>query len=206
MNNQEGYNQWAASYDIVANKTRDLEAIALRETLPTISFSDVLELGCGTGKNTVWLSEHAGDVTAVDFSIEMVNKAKEKAGMQNVQFRQLDITSEWKLPSNYVDLVTASLVLEHIEKLDHIFKEASQVLKDQGHFYCGELHPFRQYEGSKARFEKHGETLVLDCFTHHISDYFSAATSGGFECIMIQEYFDEGEQLPRLLSMVFRKK
>ena len=31
MNNREAYNSWSESYDTVENKTRDLEARALRE-------------------------------------------------------------------------------------------------------------------------------------------------------------------------------
>ncbi|HMJ48789.1 MAG TPA: class I SAM-dependent methyltransferase [Ferruginibacter sp.] len=207
MNNQEGYNQWAATYDTVVNKTRDLEAIAFGEILSTISFSRVLELGCGTGKNTKWLSAHAKNVTAFDFSSEMVNKAKEKCTMHNVTFLQQDISEKWVIAKTPFDLITASLVLEHIKNLDHIFNEATNALKQQGCFYLGELHPFKQYEGSKARFEKNGETLLLDCFTHHISDYFTTALNNGFECIQLKEYFDEkAGGIPRLLSMLFRKK
>lgn len=76
MNNRNGYDQWAESYDDIINKTRDLEGLALIEILSHIPFSMVLEIGCGTGKNTEWISEHARQIIAVDFSIEMVNKAK----------------------------------------------------------------------------------------------------------------------------------
>ena len=53
---QHGYNQWAASYDAVENKTRDLDKTATQTVLKDISFSNILELGCGTGKNTIWLA------------------------------------------------------------------------------------------------------------------------------------------------------
>ena len=77
MNTQQAYNVWALQYDTNDNKTRDLEAQALRETLGTISFDNCLEIGCGTGKNTGWLiSSKAKSVTAVDFSDEMLAKGK----------------------------------------------------------------------------------------------------------------------------------
>ena len=206
MNNMDGYNDWATSYDTVVNKTRDLEGAALRESLAGFSFSRVLELGCGTGKNTAWLGEQGREVLAMDFSIEMVNKAKEKIYLPKVHFIQKDITTDWNLPASSYDLITASLVLEHIENLDHIFAEAVKVLHDKGLFYLGELHPFKQYEGSKARFDQDGKTIVLDCYTHHISDYFEAATKHGFTCIRLKEYFDEDVKgLPRLLVLLFKK-
>ncbi len=49
MNNQQAYNAWSKTYDAVENKTRDVEARALRETV-TGENLDILELGCGTGK------------------------------------------------------------------------------------------------------------------------------------------------------------
>jgi ubiquinone/menaquinone biosynthesis C-methylase UbiE len=50
MNIKEAYNHWAKQYDTNLNKTRDLEAVALRESLANISFQTCLEIGCGTGK------------------------------------------------------------------------------------------------------------------------------------------------------------
>ena len=78
MNVQQSYNYWAEQYDTNDNKTRDLEAIALRKTLSNISFDSVLEIGCGTGKNTAWLLEKAKQVTAIDLSEEMLGKSKRK--------------------------------------------------------------------------------------------------------------------------------
>ena len=55
MDTREMYNKWAEQYDTNYNKTRDLEAFALRLTLSDFSFDNCLEIGCGTGKNTQWL-------------------------------------------------------------------------------------------------------------------------------------------------------
>ena len=55
MNTREAYNKWSEQYDTNINRTRDLEAVALRKTLSVIPFKRCLEIGCGTGKNTEWL-------------------------------------------------------------------------------------------------------------------------------------------------------
>jgi len=207
MNNQQAYNAWSESYDTMRNRTRDLEAKALRESLPAVPFHEVLELGCGTGKNTEWLLTKAALVIAVDFSEEMLAKAKEKVRANKVQFRQADLREEWGFTEREFDLITCSLALEHIENIGFIFAQAFRVLKPGGHFYFGELHPFKQYLGSKARFETEGGTFVLECFVHHVSDYFRAAKAQGFACVELKEWFDEEEpdSPPRLLTMVFRK-
>ena len=86
MNNQQAYNQWAGNYDTVINKTRDLEGKALRTVLSHYHYTSVLEIGCGTGKNTEWLIPHAEKIIAADFSIEMLAKAKSKinSGKENL--------------------------------------------------------------------------------------------------------------------------
>ena len=53
------YDRWARTYDTDANTTRDLDAEVLRRSSLAIDGRDVLELGCGTGKNTGWLAERA---------------------------------------------------------------------------------------------------------------------------------------------------
>lgn len=207
MNTQEAYNNWASQYDTNINKTRDLEGKALRTTLSGIAFESCLEIGCGTGKNTEWFIEKAKKVTAVDLSEEMLAKAKEKLTDDRVQFLQADITSSWTFRNQLYDLVSFSLVLEHIDNLDHIFKEVGQSLKSGGHVYIGELHPFKQYAGSKARFETPEGVQTVDCFTHHVSDFIQAAEKNGLTLANINEYFDDDNrnEIPRILILLFRK-
>ncbi|MBC7933739.1 MAG: class I SAM-dependent methyltransferase [Rhizobacter sp.] len=206
MNNQQAYNQWALTYNEVANKTRDVELKAKKDVLRDIHYSTVLELGCGTGKNTEWLLQKAAAITAVDFSESMMAKAKERVNNNKVDFIQADINEEWSFVKQPADLVTCSLVLEHIEHLNPVFEKAFAALNKGGHFYIGELHPFKQYAGSKARFDKEQETLVLDCYTHHTSEFTSLAAANGFSLINLNEWFDnDNKQLPRILTLLFRK-
>ena len=208
MNIREAYNSWSSSYDTVENKTRDLEAIALQQFLKNRSFSRILEIGCGTGKNTERLSQHCEQITAVDFSEGMLEKAKQKVASKNVTFIQADVNQPWHFAIVPFDLITCSLILEHIEDLHKFFRQTAAALKPDGLFYVCELHPFKQYNGSKARFESQSGVYELDCFTHHVSDYFNAAVENGLVCENLQEWFDSGDktQVPRLISFVFRKK
>ncbi|HPI10499.1 MAG TPA: class I SAM-dependent methyltransferase [Catalimonadaceae bacterium] len=205
---RSSYNLWAGQYDTNLNKTRDLEAVVLRTALHGLSFGQGLEMGCGTGKNTSWLMEVCDSLTAIDFSEEMLAVARQRIPKGRVRFLQADILDTWPVEDAGFDLITFSLVLEHVEDLNEIFRKASMALKPGGMFYVGELHPFRQYSGSKARFETEDGLHVVTCFTHHISDFFTAARSNGFEEMEINEYFDDYNRnlVPRILCIKGRKR
>jgi len=208
MNNQQAYNVWADNYDTVNNKTRDLEATALRASVSVSEPLDILEIGCGTGKNTEWLLTKAKYLVAADFSAEMIVKAQEKITASNVEFKQFDLRNEWEFSKQQFDLITCSLVLEHIENIDFVFRQARKVLRKDGLFYIGELHPFKQYQGSKARFDTESGVFELECFVHHISEFFEAAQRNNFECVDLKEWFDDDDRtvIPRLLTMTFKTK
>ena len=208
MDTKSAYDLWSKQYDTNENKTRDLEAEALRKVLKDIEFNSCLEIGCGTGKNTVWLLEKVKHLTAVDFSEEMIAKAKEKIKSEKIKFIQADITKAWNFTNEKYDLVSFSLVLEHIENLSHVFKEAPKVLSGGGYIYMGELHPYKQYGGTKARFETKEGLQILDCFNHNISDFVQPALTNGFEVMKINEFFDDDNKtnIPRVLTILFTKK
>ena len=191
----------------MTNKTRDLEATALRASVSGDNFK-ILEIGCGTGKNTEFLCRNAESVIGADFSPEMLSSAREKITAENVRFVRMDLREKWEFTENSFDLIVCSLALEHIENIDFVFAEARKVLRSGGHFYIGELHPFKQYQGSKARFEFESGIFELECFVHHVSDYFSAAANNNFSCISVQEWFDDGDKstVPRLLTVIFELK
>ena len=206
MQVQQAYNVWAAQYDTNQNKTRDLEAEALQTALEPIPFSLCLEIGCGTGKNSLWLVRKAAKLTSVDLSAEMLAKAREKLAFTSVEFIQADIKQNWTFITRPYDLVSFSLVLEHIEDLDHIFRETARVLAEGGWVYIGELHPFKQYLGTKARFDTPEGQQVVECYNHHISDFVQAAKKYGFQLIHFNEYFDDNirREVPRILTLLFR--
>ena len=203
----QSYDLWANQYDSNENKTRDLEKVALREILGPLTFKHCLEIGCGTGKNTVWLAQKSDELTAVDLSANMLEKARGKVPQDNVIFQQADATRPWTFTEEKFDLVTFSLVLEHIELLRPVFLEAAKKVVRGGLMYVGELHPFKQYQGTKARFDTAEGRHVVTCFNHHISDFAEAAKDAGFELVRLQEYFDEGDRagIPRIFTMLARK-
>ena len=207
MSISKAYNKWAAIYDTNDNKTRDLEKAAALSTLANYSYQNVLEIGCGTGKNTTWLMEKAESITGIDFSEEMLRKAQEKIHSEKVHFQQGDLTLPWEVEDGSFDLISCSLTLEHIEDLEFIFAQAFSKLQPKGIFYLCEYHSFKQYAGGVARFETDKGIEKVGAFVHHVTDYSGAAVRHGFSLLEINEWFDNGNRkgIPRLISFVFEK-
>lgn len=208
MNVQQSYNEWSASYDTDQNLTRDLDAQITRETLGDMHFDSILELGCGTGKNTIFLAQIGTQVDALDFSEGMIAKAKERVLAENVRFSMADLTRRWQCQAESYDLVVCNLVLEHIEDLPFIFSETFRVLRQGGMFLLNELHPFRQYEGKKARFQSESGISEIPAFVHHVSDFVKAASKSNLKLVELNEYWhaEDGQgKPPRIISFLFQK-
>jgi ubiquinone/menaquinone biosynthesis C-methylase UbiE len=207
MDIANAYNSWSSQYDTNDNKTRDLEALSLQKILQGKSFKHCLEIGCGTGKNTTWLLTICDQITAIDLSKGMLEIAKNKIQSDKVNFIEVDITKDWTFAKHTYDLVTFSLMLEHIEDLNAVFQKVSKVTAVGSHVYIGELHPFKQYAGSKARFETESGTHVVTCFNHHVTDFIQAANTSGFQLLQLDEQFDDADrsQIPRILNLLFEK-
>ena len=200
------YDRWATQYDTDANDTRDLNAEVLRQQTFLDGDDAVLELGCGTGLNTAWLAAQAGAVTATDVSDEMLARARERLGDEGaVTLRGLDVTEPWPFSDDRFDALVATLVLEHVEALEPVFREGRRVLRTGGTFYLAELHPTRQYGGTQAHFEDEqtGETIVIDAFTHPVSAFINTGVKAGFAVREMGEWRADGDDRPRLLSLQF---
>ena len=67
------YDRWAETYDSDPNRTRELAAQVLRKVDLTFEDRKVIEVGCGTGRNTDWLTTRAAHVTALVKNGELVD-------------------------------------------------------------------------------------------------------------------------------------
>jgi len=206
MSIEKAYDHWSSQYDTNKNFTWDMDQFATQKILQNLEFKSVLELGCGTGKNTQWLHTKTQKILAVDFSKEMLEIAKNKIHSENVVFQKADITKSWNWTFEKYDLVTCNLILEHIENLNFIFNQAFSKLGSGGWFFISELHPFKQYVGSKAKFDSEDGLIELETFTHHISEFLDCAFRAGFKLEKLDEWFDQEDgKPPRILSLLFQK-
>ena len=202
---KDDYNAWAYQYDNNINPIRDLDKTVTKESLSNIDFFKVLELGCGSGKNTEWLITKADKLVGLDFSKNMLDLARNKITSKKVTLISADLNEKWPVNNNSFDLATINLTLEHIEILDHIFNSLFMKLTQGGKCFVCELHPKKQLAGSKARFEENGTEIALDVFYHSELEYIESAEKAGFNLIAKKDWYDNEKELPRLISFLFEK-
>jgi malonyl-CoA O-methyltransferase len=204
------YDRWAASYDADRNATRDLDAHVVRRSSIDIAGRDVLELGCGTGKNTVWLAERARHVVAMDFSEQMLARARERVTATNVEYIRHDVRDPWPVAPISVDIVIGNLILEHVENLAPVYAEAARVLRSPGQLFLCELHPYRQLRGGQAHFTdaQTGQTIHVTAHVHTVSEYVNDGLSAGLTLTALNEHIEENaaaDAPPRLISLLFER-
>ena len=203
------YTRWADSYDTDPNATRDLDRSATAGILGPLRVGMSIEAGCGTGKNTPLLAGISQSVLALDFSPGMLEKARIRVQQPHVRFLQADLLHSWPCGDGAAELVSCNLVLEHIESMDGIFREAARTLAPGGRFFVSELHPHRQYLGSQARFvDENGETRRIQAYLHHVSDFTRAALEAGFQIERLDEWWgaEDAQKTPRLLTLLLNKR
>jgi ubiquinone/menaquinone biosynthesis C-methylase UbiE len=206
----QAYDRWSRRYDDDHNATRDLDARVVRRSLLHVTGARVLELGCGTGKNTEWLAAQARELVALDFSPGMLDVARRRVRSERVRFVEHDITRPWPVEESSVDLVVGNLVLEHVRDLAPIYDEAARVLRPGGELFLCELHPYRQLRGSQAHFEDGdtNETVPVTAYQHSVSEYVNGGLGAGFTLRTLGEHVEESATLPaapRLLSVLFER-
>jgi len=165
----------------------------------------ILETGCGTGKNTVFLAEIGESVLALDFSEGMLSRAREKVPARHVTFAEADLTQRWPCEDRSRDLIVCNLVLEHIADLSFVFAEAARCLEPGGRLFACELHPFRQYQGTQANFQRDQGTTEIPAFVHNLSDFTQAARAHGLSLDDLNEWWHAEDQglPPRLISFLW---
>ena len=211
---REAYAAWAEAYDGDDNATRDLDAARLRADPPPLAGARLVEIGAGTGKNTLFYAEHAAHVTAIDLSEAMLARARDKldgapVGGATVDWRVHDIRKPWPLESGAYDGVAAHLVLEHVEAIIPVLAEAARVLKPGGFVYLSEFHPFRQMRGGRARFDGAEGPAEVEAYAHSIAEFVSAGLAAGLSVTAMGEWLEDRPDAattpPRLLTIRFRK-
>lgn len=200
---RDAYAHWADIYDSNDNATRDADAALLRAQDLPLDGAQVVEFGAGTGKNTAYLAEHAAQVTALDFSPAMLEKARARVTSAHVTFIEHNITQRWPLEDGSADVIVGNLVLEHIHDLTTVMAQIRRVLRAGGVAWICELHPFRQLAGAQAKFETAQGTQMVEAYVHSVSEYVNTALAAGLSLENMVEHSD-ADGRPRLLGLRLR--
>jgi SAM-dependent methyltransferase len=152
--------------------------------------NSVLDLGSGAGNDCFVahaLTGETGKVTGIDFTDEMLKKAREnvqKLGYTNVEFVQGDI-EEMPLPDNAFDVVLSNCVLNLVPDKNKAFSEIFRVLKPDGHFCVSDV-VIRGFLPDKLR---HDAEMYVGCVSGAIEldEYLGMVKGNGFRNIRIHK-------------------
>ncbi|HQY87777.1 MAG TPA: class I SAM-dependent methyltransferase [Tepidisphaeraceae bacterium] len=178
-----GYDRWASIYDHEENPLQALEGPAVRAALGELRDLHALDLGCGTGRHSLWLAANGARVTALDFSAGMMAEAKSKPGAGEIRFIEHDLHRPIPLESIAFDVVVSGLVLEHINELDPFFHEIARVAKRNARVVISTLHPAMFFRGTQARFTdpESGELVQPGSIPHSVGAIVMSARRAGFD-------------------------
>ena len=188
---REGYDQWAGHYDADANPLVILEEPLVAAAMGEVRGLRIADIGGGTGRHALRLAGAGADVTGVDFSEEMLAKARAKPGAERVRFIRHDLSTPLPLREGEFDRVLCCLVLDHIADLGLLFRELARICKREGRVLITAMHPAMMLKGVQARFtdQVSGEKVHVASVPNQISDYVMAAVGAGLEIADTQEHF-----------------
>ncbi len=186
---REGYAVWALSYDEHANPMTAMVAHALAQPGRDLAGSEVVELGCGTGRNAAaMLALGAARYRGVDESPEMLARATARGlDPTRVAFERGDLFDT--AAAAPVDLVVISLVVEHFEDPTPVLAAAARAARHGGRLWLLEAHPAARAIGARAHVEADDDTLMLPSHEHTAASLASALIDTGWDPEAAIEWF-----------------
>jgi 2-polyprenyl-3-methyl-5-hydroxy-6-metoxy-1,4-benzoquinol methylase len=139
MQNESFFNFASTFYDnMISFEKSILNRMNFYNSFLDKSKTDIVDLGCGTGIDSICLAKLGYNVTAFDISKEMLNKAIENANNHNVKikFRNVDLTGEINFSEKYDYVISMGNTLANIpfEKIKSLFINIKKILKPNGKF------------------------------------------------------------------------
>lgn len=186
----EGYNRWSEFYDRDDIPLHLLEEKIVDEVLGDVQGVRILDLACGTGRQTVRLAERGAVITGVDQSQGMLEKAKAK---KELEFLHFDLNARFQFANEAFDRVVSFLALEHFTELPQFFSECGRVCRTDGFLFFTAMHPAMVLRGVQARYtEESGRKVYPKSFPYQISDYLNAAIDAGLVLARLTEHTPAG--------------
>lgn len=193
--NTRGFAAWAAVYDHRLNPLTALEERYLSLLLPNVRGTDVLDVGCGTGR---WLKHLAvkmpRSLHGVDGSPEMLNEAAKK-DIPNAQL-SLALCTALPVQDQAADVILSSFTASYAADMKEFAKELFRVARNGGNVFVSDMHPETAARlGWRRSFSANGSTTRLNSTQWSLQETLAAFRQAGFTvCALIEPAFGEAER------------
>ncbi len=109
---------------------------SLVELCQTVPPGDAIDLGCGPGRNAVWLAHRGFHVVGVDTSVVGLEQAAERAKVEGVTLELVaaDIF-KYKVPLGAFDLAVVANMHPGPDRLAALLRSATDGLRQGGHLF-----------------------------------------------------------------------
>jgi ubiquinone/menaquinone biosynthesis C-methylase UbiE len=166
---------------------------------------DVMEIGCGYGKNVRWLAENTkADIHGITLSpveVEYIREFKKTDTIQNYSVSQGDYHDMNYIPDNSFDKVIAIYCIKYSNNLEKVFSEIKRVLKPGGQFLSYEILTTDKYDKANPIHAQLVENICKSTSMpplYMVSDFISTAKEVGLDLYFneeISEYSENGKKL-----------
>lgn len=130
--NKTIYRLWSPIYDLFFNKGYFLKARKSVFTMDNFTEGQkVLFVGVGTGAELELIDHTKLQITAIDYSPEMLSKAKSKFVHSSIHFLEMD-AQQLSFENNSFDVVVGSLIISVVPHPNKAIEEMIRVLKPNG--------------------------------------------------------------------------
>ena len=142
LNKQYNFDNIASEYDKYydsdfGKEVDKIEQNILEKLLNKLETKNIVEIGCGTGHWTQFLSNQGFNIEASDISEKMLYEAKKK-NINNVAF-SIKNAEQLNYANNSIENIIAITSLEFVENQQKAVKEIYRALKPNGFFICAGL-------------------------------------------------------------------
>ena len=186
---REGYDHWSETYDGTPNPVVAMDARHTLDLLGPKPAEQILDAGCGTGRNIERMVMAGSHPVGIDFSGGMLRVARRKT--PDVPLARADLQKPLPLRADCFDAVLCALVGEHLDDLRAVFRELYGVLKPGGRLVFSVYHPEMAAAGIEANFERSGVEFRLGASLHKVDDYMNTIEDAGFKRLAHYEFFGD---------------
>ncbi len=216
LSTSQAYDLWAAVYDSDGNFLQALDTIEIKKLMPRMFTLlgtsqlpqpwKLVDLGCGTGRNTAALLEvEDARVVGLDVSPGMLDVAGRRLDKHRkegqLKLEVFDMIEQPSPPDSAIgaDAVVSTLVLEHIPT-DTFFSHVAKILKPGGILLLTNMHA-EMGAMSQAGFvdPKTGEKIRPTSYAHTVAEVETEAAKNGLNVIdKVEERVVDKSMVPLL--------